>query len=77
MPEAKNGFVIGWMGLNLLPKMVGINAAKEILLMAKPFGAKKAKICGLVDEILPKEQFIRYALNFSKNYFRRDQVLTQ
>ncbi len=77
MPEAKHGYPVGWSGLNLLPKLVGVNISKEILLMAEKFDAQKALRWGLINKILSSDNFMEDVKEFANEFARRDPVLTQ
>lgn len=40
----------------LMPRMMGHQKAAELLLLAEPFGADKARAAGFVNEVLPNDQ---------------------
>ncbi len=55
LPEVKLGIFPGFGGCIRLPRMIGIQAALDIILAGKSVVAKKAAKLGLVDEAVPKE----------------------
>lgn len=44
-----------------LSQMVGVNKAKEIVMLGEPIGAKEAERIGLVNKVAPPEKFMREA----------------
>lgn len=57
LPEVQLGILPGWGGTTRLPGLVGLSAALEVILSGKPARASRAKRIGLVDRILPRQQF--------------------
>ncbi len=55
LPEVKLGIIPGFGGCIRLPRMIGVQAALDIILAGKSVIAKKAAKIGLIDEAVPKE----------------------
>ncbi len=55
LPETKLGVLPGFGGCVRLPRLVGVQAALDIILAGKLVPAKKALKIGLIDEMVPKE----------------------
>lgn len=51
LPEVKLGILPGFGGTQRLPRLVGLPKALEIILQGKTLDAKRAKACGLIDQI--------------------------
>ncbi len=77
LPEVKIGLLPIWAGFNILPKLVGTRAAKEIIIFGNKFGVEKAKRWGLINEIYPAENFMESVMNYAKELKKRDQTLVQ
>src|SRR6202162_1838587 len=58
LPETTLGLVPAWGGATRLPRLVGADAAAEVILKGKLHGAAEALKLGLVDEVVPKEQLL-------------------
>lgn len=54
LPEVLLGIVPAWGGMMRLPKLIGPQAALDIMLTAKSLDAKRAKRAGLVDLCVPQ-----------------------
>ncbi len=50
----------------LLPKQIGHVRAAELLLLGERFSAHKAREYGIINEVLPQEQYLTYALDKAK-----------
>ena len=57
LPEVQLGLLPGWGGSTRLPRLVGLQAALDMMLTGKQLRASKARRIGLVSEVLPKESF--------------------
>ena len=57
LPEVMLGILPAWGGTTRLPRLVGLQAALDLLLSGGRYRARKAKRIGLVDEIFPQELF--------------------
>ena len=60
LPEVALGIVPGWGGCTRLPARVGVTAALELILEARPVSAQRALEIGLVDALLPEAGFLRH-----------------
>jgi 3-hydroxyacyl-CoA dehydrogenase/enoyl-CoA hydratase/3-hydroxybutyryl-CoA epimerase len=54
LPEVQLGLLPGAGGTQRLPRLVGIEAALDMILTGKQIEAKKARKMGLVDEVVPR-----------------------
>ncbi|MCK6546930.1 fatty acid oxidation complex subunit alpha FadJ [Myxococcota bacterium] len=54
LPEVQLGLLPGAGGTQRLPRLVGVEAALDLMLTGKQLDAKKAKKLGLVDEVVPR-----------------------
>jgi len=61
LPETTLGLVPAWGGATRLPRLIGANAAAEVILKGKLYGAAEALKLGLVDEVVPKDQILEAA----------------
>ena len=57
LPEVQLGILPAWGGTTRLPRLVGLQAALPLLLTGEPVSASKARRIGLVDEVLPAQDF--------------------
>lgn len=55
-------------GLFLLPRMVGLARAKELIMTARSIGAEEAKELGLVLEIHPEENLLEASIEFAGRF---------
>lgn len=56
-PGAKLGIITGFCGTQKLPRLVGRNYAREIFMTSEPYGAEDALRMGLVDRVIPHDEF--------------------
>ncbi len=77
LPESKIGFPVAWGGWLLLPKLVGVTVAKEIMFFGDKFGVDKAVQLGLVNKVLPSENFMKHVMDYAKELKKRDASLMQ
>ncbi len=61
LPETTLGLVPAWGGATRLPRLIGIDAAADVILKGKLYAAGEAKRIGLVDEIVPRERLLEAA----------------
>ncbi|MFK8137525.1 MAG: 3-hydroxyacyl-CoA dehydrogenase NAD-binding domain-containing protein [Bdellovibrionales bacterium] len=66
LPEVQLGIIPGFGGCVRLPRVVGIQAALDIILAGKAVDSRKAKKIGLVDAVVPKSQLEEAAMNMAK-----------
>jgi len=57
LPEVLLGILPAWGGTTRLPRLVGLSAALDMMLTGKPARVSKARRIGLIDRVLPREQF--------------------
>jgi 3-hydroxyacyl-CoA dehydrogenase/enoyl-CoA hydratase/3-hydroxybutyryl-CoA epimerase len=58
LPETTLGLVPAWGGATRLPRLIGADAAAEVILKGKLYGAAEALKLGVVDEVVPREQLL-------------------
>lgn len=57
LPEVQLGILPAWGGTTRLPRLIGLQAALDLLLTGKKVNARKAKRIGLASEVLPADLF--------------------
>ncbi len=62
LPEVRLGILPGFGGTTRLPRLVGLPAALDLILTGKTVDASRAFKLGLVDDVLPKEDFVARAV---------------
>ena len=62
LPEVRLGILPAWGGTTRLPRLVGLSAALDLILTGKPARVSKARRIGLVDRVLPRQQFEEHCL---------------
>ncbi len=65
LPEVNLGLLPGAGGTQLLPRLVGVEAALDLMLSGKPVGAERALEIGLVDEVSDDDELLERALAFA------------
>ncbi|MDQ6860952.1 MAG: 3-hydroxyacyl-CoA dehydrogenase NAD-binding domain-containing protein, partial [Verrucomicrobiota bacterium] len=58
LPETTLGLVPAWGGATRLPRLIGLEAASQVILKGKLHPAEDALRIGLVDEVVPREQLL-------------------
>ena len=71
LPEVQLGILPAWGGTTRLPRLVGLQAALDLILTGRPARASKAKRIGLVDQVLPHEQIDELAARHATEGARR------
>jgi 3-hydroxyacyl-CoA dehydrogenase/enoyl-CoA hydratase/3-hydroxybutyryl-CoA epimerase len=61
LPETTLGLVPAWGGATRLPRLIGADAAAEVILKGKLYGAAEALKLGLVDEVVSRDQLLEAA----------------
>lgn len=64
LPEVNLGILPGFGGTQRLPKLIGIQAALDMILSGRPVDARKALQTRLVDQLVPKNTMVQEALRF-------------
>lgn len=62
------GLVPDWSGFYLLPRIVGLQRAKELVLTARKLPAAEAKEMGIVYDIYPEEGFMERVRDFAGRF---------
>ena len=65
LPEVRIGVFPAWGGCTRLPKLVGLQAALDLILTGKQLDARRARKIGLVDEAVPAPIFENFARRFA------------
>ena len=65
LPEVMLGILPAWGGTTRLPRLVGLQAALDMILTGRQVSASKAKRLGLVDTVLPADLFDETAAAFA------------
>ncbi len=68
LPEANLGFPSGWLGTVLLPRIVGMNKAKNLILSGKKISPCQAIKIELIDDIFDRERLVDYVKAFSGDF---------
>lgn len=66
MAFANVGLIPDLAGLYTLPRLVGLQRAKELVFTARTIGAEEAKEMGIVNQIVPHEQLLEEAKKLAK-----------
>ena len=66
LPEVQLGLLPGWGGTTRLPGLLGLSAALKVMLSGKPLRASRARRVGLVDRVLPTQQFEQRSLALAR-----------
>jgi 3-hydroxyacyl-CoA dehydrogenase / enoyl-CoA hydratase / 3-hydroxybutyryl-CoA epimerase len=67
LPEVQLGILPAWGGTTRLPRLIGLQAALDMLLTGRLVDARKARRSGLVDAVLPSEFFLEAATDFLRD----------
>ncbi|MGZ3722578.1 MAG: 3-hydroxyacyl-CoA dehydrogenase NAD-binding domain-containing protein [Bdellovibrionales bacterium] len=67
LPETKLGIIPGFGGCVRLPRVIGVEAALDIILQGKAVDGRKAEKLGLVDACVPAEQLEARVMKFVKD----------
>ena len=65
LPEVMLGILPAWGGTTRLPRLVGLQAALDMMLTGRQVSASKAKRIGLVDAVFPADLFDEKAATFA------------
>ena len=70
LPEVRLGIYPAWGGCTRLPKLVGLQAALDLILTGRQLDARRARRIGLVDEAVPAAIFETFARKFAEGKLR-------
>ncbi|MFW9817840.1 MAG: 3-hydroxyacyl-CoA dehydrogenase NAD-binding domain-containing protein, partial [Candidatus Thorarchaeota archaeon] len=76
LPEVRLGILPAFGGTTRLPRLVGLPAALDLLLTGRSVNAKRALRMGLVDEVLPKENYRQRALRLFTDWVQQEEALS-
>jgi 2-(1,2-epoxy-1,2-dihydrophenyl)acetyl-CoA isomerase len=62
------GLVPDWGGMYLLPRIVGLQKAKELIFSGRTLSAEEAKQLGMVYEIYPEDELLQRARDFASRF---------
>ena len=62
LPETQLGILPAWGGSTRLPRLIGLGAALDLILSGKILAAVSARRLGLVDDLVPRERLIGFAV---------------
>lgn len=66
LPEVTHGFFPGGGACQRLPRLVGYQLAKELILTGRRWDAKEAKDLGLINKIVPSDQVLEEAMAMAR-----------
>lgn len=73
-PEVNLGIIPGYGGTQRLPRLVGRNLAKELVLTGEMITAQRAYEIGLVNRVVPAAELMNTAREFAKKILSRGPV---
>lgn len=76
LPEIKLGILPAWGGCTRLPRLIGIEAALDIILAGRAVRPEKALKIGLVDALLPDAAFLDLVRDFALERAGRERKST-
>jgi len=68
MSFGRIGLVPDWGAMYLLPRLVGLQRAKDLVLTARELSAEDAREYGLVMEVLAKDELLGHAQNYAAKF---------
>ncbi len=77
LPEVKIGLLPGWGGTQRMPRLIGIDAAIELITSGEPVDAKRAVELGLVFDAVPADQLVAEATYLIEEAHRTGEWKTQ
>ena len=75
LPEVRLGILPAFGGTTRLPRLIGLVPALDLLLTGKTLDARRALRLGLVDDVLPKENFRARAVRIFSEWVKREEEL--
>lgn len=64
-PEVRLGFLPGWGGTTLTPRLIGLQSSLDLLLSGRNISADSAYRKGLLDKVIPQQGYRGYARMFA------------
>jgi enoyl-CoA hydratase len=74
LPEITLGIIPGYGGTQRLPRLVGMNMAKEMIFTGKMIPASEAQFMGLVNKVCPQEQLMDEVIKTAKAMAAKGKV---
>ncbi len=74
-PEINLGLIPGWGGTQRLPRLVGTNRAKELILGGKIIDAMEAERIGIVNKTIPTERFQGTVAEFAQLLAEKSPIM--
>jgi enoyl-CoA hydratase/carnithine racemase len=74
LPELSLGIFFSNASTKLLPQLVGLNKAKEIMMLGDMFGVEEAKEWGLVHQVCPDEKLERRMRRLAGKLLEKDEL---
>jgi 3-hydroxyacyl-CoA dehydrogenase/enoyl-CoA hydratase/3-hydroxybutyryl-CoA epimerase len=68
LPEVRLGIVPAWGGSTRLPRLIGIEAALDMILTGKTVSGRQALRLGLIDALLPDARFLDLVRDFARQH---------
>lgn len=66
LPQVSLGFIPAWGGTVRLPRLVGLQAALDLVLGGQPVGMKEAREMRLVDRVVPADDFADRVIAYAR-----------
>ncbi|KAF1084635.1 putative enoyl-CoA hydratase echA8 [Sporotomaculum syntrophicum] len=76
-PEVSLGINAGFGATQRLPRLVNPGIAKEMLFTGDYFSAERAKSIGLVNDVVPAAELMKYCMNMAKRIAARAPIAVQ
>lgn len=76
-PETKLGITCGFGGNIRLPRIVGVAAAKEMLMTGEMIDAQEAYRINLVNHVVPQEELMPYTLAFCNKLVSKNKLVLE
>ncbi|WP_096269776.1 enoyl-CoA hydratase [Paucisalibacillus globulus] len=74
LTETSLAIIPGAGGTQRLPRLIGVGRAKQLIFSAKAISASDALSIGLVEEIVPKEELLHYAIDVAKSIAKNGPI---
>src|SRR5690625_846029 len=74
LTETSLAIIPGAGGTQRLPRLIGLGKAKELIYMAKRIDEQEAKEIGLIEQIVPCNEFLQGVINYAKNITKNGPI---